>query len=75
VAWRSNYYGYHRSTGGLDIWVAISPTNQDRLANALRRFGFSAQSVSRRPLLEKPNFIRIGQEPIRVEIHSDISGV
>jgi predicted nucleotidyltransferase len=70
-----NYYGYHRSTGDLDIWVAVSATNQDRLANALQRFGFSARSVSHRPLLEKPNFIRIGQEPIRVEIHSDISGV
>jgi predicted nucleotidyltransferase len=70
-----NYYGYHRSTGDLDIWVAVTTANQDRLAKALQRFGFSAQTVSRRPLLEKPNFIRMGHEPIRVEIHSEISGV
>jgi hypothetical protein len=70
-----NYYGYHRSTGDLDVWVAITPENQDRLAAALRRFGFSAKSVARRPLLEKPKFLRIGQQPIRVEIHSDIAGV
>jgi predicted nucleotidyltransferase len=70
-----NYHGYHRSTGDLDIWVAVSPENQDRLAAALRRFGFSELSVARRPLLEKPKFLRIGQQPVRVEIHSDIAGV
>jgi hypothetical protein len=37
-----NFYGYHRSTGDLDIWVDVSPTNQDRLAAALKKFGFSA---------------------------------
>jgi hypothetical protein len=70
-----NYYGYHRSTGGLDIWVAVTLENQDRLAAALRKFGFSAQSVARRPLLKKPKFLRIGQQPFRVEIHSEITGV
>ena len=30
-----NYYGYHRSTGDLDMWVAVTPENQDRLAAAL----------------------------------------
>ncbi|HEX3601245.1 MAG TPA: nucleotidyltransferase [Lacipirellulaceae bacterium] len=69
-----NYHGYHRSTGDLDLWVAISPQNQDRLARALQRFGFSEQAVSHRPLLEKPKFLRIGQPPLRVEIHSAISG-
>jgi predicted nucleotidyltransferase len=70
-----NFYGYHRSTGDLDLWVAVTPENQDRLAAALRRFGFSEQTVARRPLLEKPKFLRIGQQPVRVEIHSEISGV
>jgi hypothetical protein len=70
-----NYHGYHRSTGDLDLWVAITPENQEHLATALTKFGFSSQSVARRPLLERPKFIRIGQPPIRVEIHSDISGV
>ncbi|MEX2093297.1 MAG: nucleotidyltransferase [Pirellulales bacterium] len=70
-----NYYGYHRSTGDLDVWVAISPANQERLAIALKKFGFSAQSVAHRPLLEERRFIRIGEQPVRVEIHGGISGV
>jgi len=70
-----NYYGYHRSTGGLDVWVAITPENQDRLATALKKFGFSTHSVAHRPLLDETKFIRIGEQPIRVEIHGGISGV
>jgi hypothetical protein len=70
-----NFYGYHRATGDLDLWVSLDAENQDGLATALKRFGFSAQSVAKRPLLQKPKFIRIGQPPVRVEIHSEISGV
>lgn len=70
-----NYYGHHRATGDLDLWVAVTPDNQDRLAAALKRFGFSEQAVSKRPLLCKPKFIRIGNPPLRVEIHSELSGV
>jgi hypothetical protein len=70
-----NFYGYHRSTGDLDVWVAITPENQDRLAASLNKFGFSTHSVGRRPLLEETKFIRIGEQPIRVEIHGGISGV
>jgi hypothetical protein len=70
-----NFYGYHRATGDLDLWVAVDETNQDRLAAALQKFGFSAHAVAKRPLLRKPKFIRIGQPPIRVEIHSQIAGV
>ena len=70
-----NYDGYHRSTGDLDDWVAISPENQDRLAAALTKFGFSANSVAHRPLLEEKKFFRIGEQPVRVEIHGGISGV
>ena len=70
-----NFYGYHRSTGDLDVWVALTPENENRLATALKRFGFSDGSLARRPLLEKSKFIRIGNQPVRVEIHADISGV
>lgn len=70
-----NLYGYHRSTGDMDLWVAVSSENEDRVAAALRKFGFSDESVSVRPLLEKPKFIRIGNPPLRVEIHTVIGGV
>ncbi len=70
-----NYYGYHRSTGDLGLWVAVTAENENRLASALKRFGFSDQTLSRRPLLARPKFIRIGQPPVQVEIHTEIAGV
>ena len=70
-----NRYGYHRSTGDLDVWVAVDEGNERRIAKALRRFGFSESAVSRRPLLEMGKFIRIGEKPLRVEILTVASGV
>lgn len=70
-----NLYGYHRATGDMDIWVAVTAENENRLARSLERFGFSSQSVANRPIIEKPKFIRIGEKPIRVEILSEVSGV
>ncbi len=70
-----NRYGYHRSTGDLDVWVAVDEENERRIAKALRRFGFSESTVSRRPLLEMGKFIRIGEKPFRVEILTVASGV
>ena len=70
-----NYYGYHRSTGDLDLWVAVTPENDDRVAAALRKFGFGERSLTKRPLLERPKFLRIGNQPVRVEIHTEIAGV
>ncbi|HYW13517.1 MAG TPA: hypothetical protein VE871_16265, partial [Longimicrobium sp.] len=40
------YHGYPRATGDLDIWVAISPENADRIVMALRDFGFGDAGVS-----------------------------
>ena len=70
-----NYYGYHRSTADLDVWVAVNPENEDRLARALRKFGFSEATVAQRPLLEPGKFIRMGIEPVRIEIFTEVSGV
>ena len=36
-----NYYGFPRATADLDIWIAISPGNAQRIAEALRQFGFA----------------------------------
>jgi len=40
------YYGYPRSTGDMDIWIASNATNAEALVRVLRQFGFSADSIS-----------------------------
>lgn len=66
------YYGYPRPTGDLDVWIATSPENAERLVNALSEFGFTATSEQ---FLEENSVVRMGVPPFRVEILTTIDGV
>ena len=68
-----NYYGFPRATGDLDIWIAIHPKNAQRLAKALRDFGFPQANTE--AFLEPRKVIRMGVPPIRLELLTTISGV
>lgn len=69
------HYGYVRYTMAIDLWVAVSPVNLDRLRAALHRFGFAAQSLPD-PLFQPPrSVLRMGMPPNRIEVLSEISGV
>jgi hypothetical protein len=34
------YHGYPRATADIDIFIAVSPENAERVASALQAFGF-----------------------------------
>lgn len=68
-----NYYGFPRATGGLDIWIAISPGNAQRITEALRRFGFTQADAAF--FQQERQVIRLGVPPVRLEILTSISGV
>ena len=70
-----NYYGYPRATADMDIWIAIHPTNADRVVAALRNFGFDLPDLSPELFLRNGQIIRLGVPPIRIEISTTISGV
>jgi hypothetical protein len=44
-------HGYPRSTGDLDVFVAISQDNVSKLAAVFREFGFDTPESSEEPLL------------------------
>ena len=69
------YHGYPRPTGDMDIWVAASPQNAVRVAEALREFGFSAESVPAALFAEPGKIVRMGIPPMRLGIVTTISGV
>ena len=69
------YYGYVRYTGDLDVFVELSPENADRLVRALREFGFDLPEVKPSLFLRRGKIIRMGREPMRLEILNDIDGV
>lgn len=70
-----SYHGCPRSTGGMDVWVAVHPENIQRLIEVLSEFGFDKKNLSPDLFLEKDRIIRMGMPPIRIEILTSISGV
>jgi predicted nucleotidyltransferase len=69
------YYGYPRATNDMDVWIAISSKNAERVVVALREFGFDVPELSTGLFLEQDRIIRLGMPPIRIEISTGISGV
>jgi hypothetical protein len=68
-----NYYGFSRTTGDLDVWIAISPDNAKRVAQALHDFGFPQADAAE---FQRPRLVvRMGIPPLRLEILTSISGV
>ncbi len=69
------YYGYPRATGDMDIWIAAKKANAEKLVTVLREFGFCVPELSAELFLQPDRIIRLGIPPIRIEIHTGISGV
>lgn len=68
-------HGYPRSTGDLDIWISREPANAEAMAAALREFGFADEELSADLFMEPEKVIRLGVPPVRIEVHTSISGV
>jgi predicted nucleotidyltransferase len=68
------YYGYYRNTGDIDLWIAVHPENASRMVPVIREFGFNVPELSEALFLQKGRIIRMGLEPVRIEILTEISG-
>jgi hypothetical protein len=69
------YHGFPRTTGDIDIWVAINPRNASALVRALKEFGFNMPTLSEDLFLEEGRITQMGVPPMRIEILTKISGV
>ncbi|WP_446008214.1 nucleotidyltransferase [Candidatus Electrothrix sp.] len=69
------YHGYPRATGDMDIWIATSPENADKMVGVLKEFGFDLPELSADLFLKRRQVIRMGMPPVRIEVLTDISGV
>ena len=70
-----NYYGYHRSTNDMDIWIDTDPDNAGRIATALGEFGFRSAGLIPELFREPNQLFRMGVAPVRLEILTTLSGV
>ena len=69
------YHGHVRYTGDLDIFVELSTDNAERIVRALREFGFDLPKLKPGLFLRKGKIVRMGYEPMRLEILNEIDGV
>ena len=73
--WAVGLHGYPRATDDLDVWIAIAPGNAARVVDALKDFGFDAPGLSVKLFLKEDQIVRMGVEPVRIELSTSISGV
>lgn len=73
--WAVGYHGYPRATDDLDVWIAVSPANAARVVAALKEFGFEVPELLAGRFLEEDQLVRMGIEPVKIEILTSISGV
>jgi predicted nucleotidyltransferase len=69
------YHGYIRPTRDMDVWVAVSPVNADRLVRAVNSFfGGALPGLAREWFLDVENITSFGAVPNLIEILPKVSG-
>ncbi len=68
-------HGHPRYTGDLDIFVDTTNANASALVDAYREFGFDLPGLTPELFTAADNVVRIGVEPVRLEVLTSISGV
>lgn len=69
------YHGYPRATADMDVWVAITPKNAEKLVHVFREFGMDDPSLAPELFLEPKQIVRMGLPPMRIEVLTEIDGV
>lgn len=68
-------HGAPRATGDLDIWVATSGDNPERVFRALAQYGAPLANLNAEDLRSPDLIFQIGVTPLRVDIITTIGGV
>ncbi len=69
------FHGYPRTTNDIDIFVAKDAENARRLVKSLIDFGFGTGELSTEIFLQEKSIVRMGVEPLKIEIANFISGI
>ena len=69
------YHGYPRSTGDIDVWIAMHPQNAKNMVAVLEEFGFGVPELSADLFMQEGKIIQMGVPPMRIDILTTLSGV
>lgn len=68
-------HGYPRTTADMDVWVARTHSNAERVVRCLREFGFDTPTLTPDLFADPNSIVRMGEAPLRIEILTEIDGV
>ena len=68
-------HGYVRATGDMDIFIAATQENAERVVAVIREFGFEVPELNAELVLEPRKMLRMGSPPLRIEVMNQIDGV
>lgn len=69
------FHGYPRYTGDIDLWIAISKENTDKIIEVLNEFGFQALSLVAENFQKEDLVVQFGYEPNRIDILTSVTGL
>ena len=70
-----SFHAQPRATKDLDVFIKADPANAKAAYAALASFGAPLGNISVEDLSDSRKFIRLGREPVAVDIFSGIDGV
>ena len=68
-------HGYPRYTKDLDVWIALSEENADKILKTLDDFGFGKLKLTSEDFTEPDQVIQLGFPPNQIDIITSLTGV
>ena len=69
------FHGKPRHTGDLDIWIALSDKNAEKMHRVIKDFGMASLGMQKEDFLQSGLITQIGYPPLRIDILNEIDGV
>ena len=68
-------YANPRNTGDIDIFVARTEKNAERILQTLNKFGFESIAINKEDILTENKIVQLGVSPVRIDVMNSIDGV
>lgn len=70
-------YGYHRTTGDLDVWIKPTPENFKKMKKAFLLFGLPTDVISEDDFVNNKDFevFTFGRPPVSINIMTNVKGL
>ncbi len=68
-------HGHFRTTKDMDIFYEGTEENGNKILESINEFGFSYLKLNLEDVLDKNGYIKLGREPVRIDLFCDLPGV